>query len=90
VPLQQGLRHLQKAFSNFFEGRVKYPNFKKKHQGGNAEFTKSAFKFKDGQVYLAKCIEPLDIRWSRELPQGVDTPRSKETRIPDSMRQLTN
>jgi putative transposase len=50
VPLQQGLRHLQKAFSNFFAGRAKYPNFKKKHSGGSAEFTKSAFKWKDGQV----------------------------------------
>jgi putative transposase len=30
VPLQQSLRHLQSAFSNFFEGRAKYPNFKKK------------------------------------------------------------
>jgi putative transposase len=29
VPLQQGLRHLQTAFSNFFAGRAKYPNFKK-------------------------------------------------------------
>ncbi len=68
VPLQQGLRHLQKAFSNFFEGRAQYPNFKKKRNGGSAEFTKSAFKFKDGQVYLAKCFEPLKIRWSRALP----------------------
>jgi putative transposase len=34
VPLQQGLRHLQTAFTNFFAGRTKYPNFKKKHQGG--------------------------------------------------------
>jgi putative transposase len=68
VPLQQGLRHLQKAFSNFFDGRAKYPTFKKKRNGGSAEFTKSAFKFKDGQVYLAKCSEPLPIRWSRELP----------------------
>lgn len=25
VPLQQTLRHLQGAFSNFFEGRAKYP-----------------------------------------------------------------
>ncbi len=25
VPLQQGLRHLQTAFSNFFAGRAKYP-----------------------------------------------------------------
>ncbi len=29
VPLQQGLRHLQTAFTNFFAGRTKYPNFKK-------------------------------------------------------------
>lgn len=69
VPLQQGLRHLQKAFSNFFEGRAKYPTFKKKRNGGSAEFTKSAFKFRNGQVFLAKCSEPLPIRWSRELPK---------------------
>ena len=31
VPLQQGLRHLQTAFTNFFAGLSKYPNFKKKH-----------------------------------------------------------
>ncbi|WP_414619434.1 RNA-guided endonuclease InsQ/TnpB family protein [Calothrix sp. CCY 0018] len=70
VPLQQGLRHLQKAFSNFFEGRAKYPNFKKKRNGGSAEFTKSAFKWKDGQVYLAKSSQALAIRWSRKLPKG--------------------
>jgi putative transposase len=62
VPLQQGLRHLQAAFSNFFAGRAKYPNFKKKRSGGSAEFTKSAFKWKEGQVYLAKCSQPLPIR----------------------------
>jgi putative transposase len=32
----------------------------------------SAFKFKDGQVYLAKCSEPLPIRWSRQLPKGCE------------------
>jgi putative transposase len=72
VPLQQGLRHLQKAFNNFFDGRAKYPNFKKKHQGGSAEFTQSAFKYRHGQIYLAKCSEPLDIRWSRQLPKGCE------------------
>ena len=72
VPLQQGLRHLQKAFSNFFAGRAKYPNFKKKRNGGSAEFTKSAFKWKDGQVFLAKCKDALPIRWSRQLPQGCE------------------
>ncbi len=72
VPLQQGLRHLQTAFSNFFAGRAQYPNFKKKRNGGSAEFTKSAFKWKDGNVFLAKCSEPLNIRWSRQLPEGVE------------------
>ena len=70
VPLQQGLRHLQTAFTNFFAGRAKYPNFKKKHNGGSAEFTKSAFKWKDGQVFLAKCSEPLPIVKSRPIPEG--------------------
>src|SRR5258706_1163738 len=33
VPLQQALRHLDRAFRNFFEGRADYPTFKKKrHQ----------------------------------------------------------
>ncbi len=72
VPLQQGLRHLQTAFTNFFSGRAKYPNFKKKHQGGSAEFTLAAFRFKDGQIYLAKCKKPLAIRWSQQLPKGVE------------------
>ncbi|NJK65559.1 MAG: IS200/IS605 family element transposase accessory protein TnpB [Microcoleus sp. CSU_2_2] len=72
VPLQQGLRHLQKAFSNFFAGRAKYPTFKKKRHGGSAEFTKSAFKFRDGQVFLAKSAEALNIRWSRQLPVGAE------------------
>src|SRR5690242_5155326 len=31
VPLQQSLRHLDRAFLNFFEGRAEYPKFKKKH-----------------------------------------------------------
>src|SRR5713101_9882562 len=30
VPLQQVLRHLDKAFINFFQGRGEYPKFKKR------------------------------------------------------------
>lgn len=70
VPLQQTLRHLQTAFSNFFSKRAKYPNFKKKRNGGSAEFSRSAFRWRDGQLFLAKCSEPLPIRWSRQLPEG--------------------
>src|SRR5919202_3159261 len=72
VPLQQGLRNLQKAFTNFWAGRAKYPNFKKKRSGGSAEFTRSAFKWKDGKLWLAKCSEPLPIRWSRTLPENCE------------------
>ena len=70
VPLQQCLRHLQKAFANFWGKRAKYPRFKAKRNGGSAEFTKSAFKFRDGNLWLAKCFEPLPIVWSRFLPEG--------------------
>ncbi|MEA5535821.1 RNA-guided endonuclease TnpB family protein [Crocosphaera sp. XPORK-15E] len=68
VPLQQTLRHLNTAFTNFWAKKTKYPNFKKKRNGGNAEFTRSAFKWKDEQLWLAKCKEPLNIVWSRYIP----------------------
>ena len=70
VPLQQCLRHLQKAFANFWDKRAKYPRFKAKRNGGSAEFSKSAFNFRDGSLCLAKCKEPLNIVWSRYLPEG--------------------
>lgn len=70
VPLQQGLRHLQTAFTNFWAKRAKYPEFKKKRSGGHAEFTRSAFKWKEGRLWLAKCQEPLNLVWSRKLPDN--------------------
>lgn len=73
VPLQQCLRHQQTAFKNFFEGRARYPSFKSKRHRQSAEFTRSAFKYRDGQLFLAKCKAPLAIRWSRELPSEPTT-----------------
>jgi putative transposase len=71
VPLQQTLRHLQDAFVSFWEGRARYPRFKaKKRHRDAAEFTRSAFRYRDGQLTLAKMAEPLAIRWSRPLPAG--------------------
>jgi putative transposase len=70
VPLQQGLRHLQRAYVNFFAGHANFPQFKKRHDVQSAEFTRSAFRFCDGQLTLAKMDAPLDIRWSRPLPEG--------------------
>ncbi|MGW7521563.1 RNA-guided endonuclease InsQ/TnpB family protein [Streptomyces sp. NPDC054796] len=72
VPLQQTLRHLQAAFTNFFGKRAKYPRFKsRKRSRKSAEYTTSGFRFRDGRLTLAKMREPLDIRWSRLLPEGV-------------------
>lgn len=60
VPLQQALRHLQSAFSNFFEGRAKYPQRKTRRNSKlAATYTKSGFRIKEGSVYLAKMSEPL-------------------------------
>jgi len=73
VPLQQVLRHQQSAFSNFFAGRAKYPTFKSKHHRQSAELTASAFKYRDGKLYMAKSKTPLDVRWSRELPSAPST-----------------
>jgi len=63
VPLQQCLRHQQTAFKNFFEGRSRYPAFKSKRHRQSAEFTRSAFTYRDGQLFLAKCKASLAIRW---------------------------
>ena len=68
VPIQQSLRHQQTAFKNFWEGRTQYPTFKKRHAKQSATFAASAFSIKEGQLFIAKSKEPLNIRWSRELP----------------------
>lgn len=73
VPLQQSLRHQQSAFKHFFEGRAKYPAFKKKRSKQTAEFTRSAFNYRDGQLFIAKSKQPLNVRWSRELPSEPTT-----------------
>ncbi|MGW2612553.1 RNA-guided endonuclease InsQ/TnpB family protein [Streptomyces mirabilis] len=72
VPLQQALRHLQTAFANFFGKRAKYPRFKsRKKSRKSAEYTTSAFRFRNGELRLAKMSEPLRIVWSRPLPEGM-------------------
>ncbi|GAA0471675.1 transposase [Actinoplanes capillaceus] len=71
VPLQQGLRHLQGAFAAFWEKRARYPRFKSKHKSrASAEFTPSAFRWNNGELTLAKTATPLNIVWSRPLPEG--------------------
>ena len=70
VPLQQALRHLDRAFVNFFEGRAAYPTFKKKRHEQSATFVSNAFMWDRQALTLAKMDAPLEIVWHRPLPQG--------------------
>src|SRR5262249_33975654 len=64
VPLQQVLRHQQRAFANFFAKRAGYPRFKSRTGRQAAEYTRSGFRWRDGQLYLAKLATPLTLGWS--------------------------
>lgn len=67
VSLQQSLRHLDKAFENFFAKKAKYPKFKKKAYQQRASYMRNSFTYKNGEIQLAKQKEPLNIRWSRRF-----------------------
>ncbi|EQD65127.1 transposase, IS605 OrfB family [mine drainage metagenome] len=71
VALQQSLRHLDKGFANFFAGRAKYPCFKSRRDHVQAaSYMANGFTLRDGRLTLAKHDAPLDLRWSRPLPDG--------------------
>ncbi|HLW01864.1 MAG TPA: transposase [Ktedonobacterales bacterium] len=82
IPLQQALRHLDKAFRNFFEGRANYPTFKKKRGRQSAEYTTSAFTWDGERLTLARMLEPLPIRWSRPCPRAPGLPPSPSPEMP--------
>jgi putative transposase len=70
VVLQQSLRNLDTAFTNFFEKRANYPTFKSRRGRQSARYATNAFTFRDGRITLAKQSGPLDIVWSQPLPDG--------------------
>jgi putative transposase len=74
VCLQQSLRHLDKAFVNFFKYGMDYPTFKKRHFEQSAKYAKNAFVFErdQRQLTLAKQDKPLTIRWHRTLPSTAE------------------
>ncbi|WP_124396263.1 RNA-guided endonuclease TnpB family protein [Rhodococcus wratislaviensis] len=70
-PLQESLRQLQGAFERFWRGQSCYPQFKRKGQSkDSATYFSNCFTYRGGQIRLAKQSEPLEIRWSRPLPEG--------------------
>nr|WP_302184671.1 RNA-guided endonuclease TnpB family protein [Planktothrix pseudagardhii] len=89
IPLQQSLRDLEQAYSNFFQScngqrkgkKVKPPQFKKRKSKQSARFMDNGFKLypNSDYIYIAK-IGEIKVVWSRELPA---TP-SSATLIKDS------
>jgi putative transposase len=70
-PLQAALRNLQGAFDKFWRKQAGYPTFKKKGRSkDSATYFSNCFTYRDGRIKLAKQAQPLDIRWSRPLPEG--------------------
>jgi len=68
VVLQQSLRNLDTAFENFFAKRASYPKFKSRKDKQSIRYQTNAFTFRAGKITLAKQDEPLEISWSRPLP----------------------
>ncbi len=64
VPLQQALRHQHAAFGAFFARRARYPRFKSRHGRQSATFTRSAFRMKGTDLWLAKMSDPLKVIWT--------------------------
>ncbi len=80
VVLQQALRDQDRAFKNFFASctgeskgpRIRYPRFKTRNSRKSLRYTKQGFTYTNGEIRLAKMMdEPLNIVWSRPLPDGV-------------------
>lgn len=67
VCLQQSLRDLQTAFSNFFAKRAAYPAFKRKDARQSANYTERGFSFDPERrvLKLAK-IGAIKVKWSRK------------------------
>lgn len=73
VALQQSQRNLLRAYQSFWSKRTGYPKFKKKRVARDSfSLTRSAFRLRDGKLFVAKSPQPLDVVWSRELPKNAD------------------
>jgi len=64
VPLQQALRHQDKAFAAFFARRARYPRFKSRRGRQCAHYTRSAFSLRGGELRLARTGSPLRFTWT--------------------------
>jgi putative transposase len=70
VPLQQALRHLERALVTCFEGRADSPPFNKNRNDQSATSAATAFTWDGHCLTRAKMQAPLALRWPRPLPEG--------------------
>jgi putative transposase len=91
VPLQQTLRHQHTAMTAFFQKRARYPRFKNRHGRQTAHYTRSAFRWRDGQLFLAKQTGPLTFVWSWPDvdPASLDPTTVAVSRDPDGRWYVT-
>jgi putative transposase len=68
VCLQQALRQLNTAYRNFFAKRAKFPRYRRKGMNQSVCFTQMGFRYRDGEIILAKMDAPLNVVWHRPLP----------------------
>ncbi|HEU5418497.1 MAG TPA: transposase, partial [Streptosporangiaceae bacterium] len=64
VPLQQALRHQHQAFQAFFGKRARYPRYKSRRGRQSAAYTRSAFRMKGADLWLARMSAPLKVVWT--------------------------
>lgn len=85
VPLQQALRHQHRAFTAFFQKRSRYPRYKSRAGRQSASFTRSAFRMKGADLWLAKTQDPLAHVWSWPDidPSGLNPSTVTVSREPD-------
>jgi putative transposase len=71
VVLQQSLRNLETAYSNFFKRKVGFPRFKSRRERQSIRYVSTGFRY-DGKfsLKLAKMDAPLKIVWSRTIPRA--------------------
>jgi putative transposase len=91
VPLQQALRHQYTAFANFFAKRARHPRYKSRNGRQGASYTRSAFRYRDGELFLAKVPGALRFVWSWDDvdPASIDPITVTVSRDADGMWHLS-
>lgn len=64
--LQFAIRSLEVAYTNFFQKRAKFPNFKSKHSKNSFTVPQSA-SITDNRLFIPKCKEGIKCRVHREI-----------------------